>query len=109
MILESRGSVAAASDRHHVQVLTFPELFRLPTVVDLTTAGLAVGVSIGTAYKLVKHGRFPCEVMRLGWRYQVPTMLLMKALGVDSMPVYADDVDKGAAFAQRLGSAERPV
>ena len=79
--------------------LTFPELFELPTVVDLKTAASAVGISIGTAYKLVHAQRFPCRVMRLGWRYQVPTAALMTALGVDSCAVNPDDVRRGAAFA----------
>jgi hypothetical protein len=79
--------------------LTFPELFELPTVVDLRTAASAVGVSIGTAYKLVHAQRFPCQVMRLGWRYQVPTAGLMAALGVSNGAVNPDDVRRGAAFA----------
>lgn len=81
--------------------VTFPELFGLPTVVDLATAANAVGVSIGTAYRLVHRDRFPCVVMRPGWRYRVPTLELMKALGVGSLPVYTDDVELGADFAAR--------
>lgn len=83
-------------------VVTFPELFELPTVVDLCTAGQAVGVSLGTAYKLVQAGRFPCPVLRLGYRYQVPTTGLMKALGIDLVAVDPDDVADGAAFAARV-------
>jgi hypothetical protein len=30
-------------------------------------------------------------------------MSLMKALEIDQMPVYLDDVDEGAAFAGRFG------
>jgi predicted DNA-binding transcriptional regulator AlpA len=101
MTAQPDGLVAPRCDRHHVRVMTFPELFQLPTVIDLTTAGLAVGISVNTAYKLVQQGQFPCKVMRLGSRYQVPTMLLIKALGVDSPPVYLDDVAKGADFAAR--------
>ncbi|WP_285573441.1 helix-turn-helix transcriptional regulator [Actinoallomurus iriomotensis] len=82
--------------------MTFPELFDLPTIVDLCTAGKAVGVSLGTAYKLVQAGRFPCPVMRLGHRYQVPTAGLMKALGIELVAVDPDDVADGAAFAARV-------
>jgi hypothetical protein len=80
--------------------LTFPELFDLPTVVDLRTAARAVGVSISTAYKLVHAQRFPCPVMRLGWRYKVSTAGLLKALEIDGPGVYLDDVHRGATFAR---------
>jgi hypothetical protein len=82
--------------------LTFPELFDLPTVVDLRTAARAVGISINTAYKLVHAQRFPCPVMRLGWRYQVSTAGLLKALGIEGPGVYLDDVHRGAAFARNI-------
>ncbi|MFI0483380.1 helix-turn-helix transcriptional regulator [Actinomadura sp. 9N215] len=87
----------------HVIPVTFPELFDLPTVVDLRTAGRALGISIGTAYKLVRRHDFPCPVMRLGHRYQVPTAGLLKALHIDAVPVYGDHVDDGADFAARTG------
>lgn len=83
----------------HARPVTFPELFALPTVVDLTTAGHAVGISVRTAYKLVAADRFPCRVLRLGHRYQVPTLDLMRALGVECPPVYIDDVERGSAWA----------
>ena len=82
--------------------LTFPELFALPTVTDLRTAASAVGVSTNTAYKLVGTGRFPCPVMRLGWRYQVSTTALMKALGIDQPQVRLDDVRRGLEFARDI-------
>ncbi len=82
--------------------LTFPELFELPTVVDLRTAARAVGISINTAYKLVHSQRFPCPVMRLGWRYQVSTAGLLKALGIEGPGVHLDDVQRGANFARRF-------
>jgi excisionase family DNA binding protein len=82
--------------------LTFPELFGLPTVVDLATAARAVGIHVNTAYKLVKRGEFPCTVLRPGYRYRVPTTSLMKALEIEQMPVYLDDADQGAEFAARF-------
>lgn len=91
-----------AGTSRRMRPVTFPELFQLPTVVDLSTAGKAVGVSIGTAYKLVHHGKFPCPVIRLGHRYKVPTTGLMKALGIDLVAVDPQDVAKGSAFAARV-------
>jgi hypothetical protein len=85
----------------HAQAMTFPELFRLPTVVDLATAARAIGVHANTAYRMVAAGRFPSPVMRPGWRYIVPTLPLMEALGIENIPVYIDDVEAGAEFAAR--------
>lgn len=76
--------------------MTFPELFRLPATVDLTTAAAALGIHVNTAYKLVRQGTFPCPVLRMGWRHRVPTRALMRALGIDEIPVRPDDVGLGA-------------
>jgi len=101
----SPGSLPGPSEpgTGSMNVLTFPELFGLPAVVDLATAAHAVGISVKTAYKLVKRGSFPCTVLRPGYRYRVPTMGLMKALEIEQLPVYVDDADQGAAFAGRFG------
>jgi hypothetical protein len=85
-----------------LQTLTFPELFGLPTVIDLATAARAVGIHVNTAYKLVKRGEFPCTVLRPGYRYRVPTIGLMKALEIEQMPIYLDDAAAGADFAARF-------
>jgi len=81
--------------------LTFPELFQLPVTVDLQTAARALGMSTGTAYRLLGYGAFPCPVLRPGHRYRVPTSALMRTLEVESHPVQLDDVDSGAEFAAR--------
>jgi hypothetical protein len=79
--------------------LTFPELFELPGAVNLRTAARAMGFSLGTAYKLVRRGTFPCTVLRPGHRYVVPTAGLLRALEIDSQPIYATDVEEGETFA----------
>jgi hypothetical protein len=83
-------------------MLTFSEAFRLPVSVDLRTAAQAFGMSLGTAYKLVDRGVFPCEVLRPGHRYRVPTASMMRALGIADLPVYAEDLEAGAEFATRF-------
>lgn len=88
--------------RRRVRVLTFPELFDLPVVVNVPTAGRALGMGVNKAYRLAREGRFPCCVIKHGHRYQVPTRALMRALEIDSLPVSLDDVDRGAGFAARL-------
>jgi helix-turn-helix protein len=84
------------------RALAFPELFELPVVVDMGTAAHALGISRNTAYRLVRHGAFPCAVLRPGWRYRVPTVGLMRSLGIENLPVYLDDVEEGAQFAARF-------
>lgn len=81
--------------------MTFPELFRLPATVDLATAAKALGVHVNTAYKLLRRDAFPCPVLRLGWRYRVPTRALLLALRIEEIPVRLDDVVAGADFAAR--------
>jgi hypothetical protein len=83
--------------------MTFPELFQLPATVDLATASLALGIHVNTAYKLVRYGRFPCPILRPGWRYRVPTNGLLRALQIDETPVRLDDVTNGADFAAQYG------
>jgi Helix-turn-helix domain len=83
------------------QPLTFPELFGLPTAVDLATAARAIGIHLNTAYRLVKRGEFPCAVLRPGYRYRIPTTGLMRVLEIEQVPVYIDDADQGAVFAAR--------
>lgn len=79
--------------------MTFPELFQLPATVDLATAAHALGVHVNTAYKLVRRDAFPCRVLRLGWRYRVPTRALMRAIGIEEIPIRLGDVNRGAEFA----------
>ncbi|GGP36775.1 DNA-binding protein [Streptomyces abikoensis] len=76
--------------------LTFPEIFALPVTTNLRTAAAAFGISMSTAYRLAGRGSFPCELLRPGHRYLVPTAPLMRALGIEERPVYADDLAAGA-------------
>ena len=59
------------------------DLHRLPSVVDITTAGKALGLSRTRAYELAKRGEFPCRVIRIGETYRVPTPELLKLLGIE--------------------------
>ncbi|MFF8442792.1 helix-turn-helix domain-containing protein [Streptomyces californicus] len=81
------------------RTLTFAEAFDLPLSVDLRTAARAFAICPATAYRLIRLGRFPCQVMRLGHQYRIPTASLMRALGVENLPVYAADIEAGAEAA----------
>ncbi len=97
------GKLLTVRRRHETAVgtMTFPELFRLPATIDLTTAAKAFGIHVNTAYKLVQHDTFPCPVLRVGWQYRVPTKALLFALHIDEIPIRRDDVVTGADLAAR--------
>lgn len=95
-VTSTRSSSPAAG------TMTFPELFRLPATVDLTTAARALGIHVSTAYQLIQRAAFPCPVLRLGSRHRVPTKALLSTLHIDQVPVHLDDVVNGADFAARF-------
>lgn len=66
--------------------MTPAEVLALPVVVDVPTAGRALGMGSTLAYELAKAGQFPCPVLRLGARlYKVPRAGLLEALGIPDM------------------------
>lgn len=77
--------------------LGFAEALDLPLVVDLRTAARAFGICPATAYKLNRLGAFPCPVLRVGGRYRIPTAYLLRALGIEERPVYADRLEDAPA------------
>ena len=56
------------------------DLHQLPVVVDLVTAAAVLGIGRTTAYELVRTGRWPTPVLRLGHRIRVPTAALRELL-----------------------------
>lgn len=64
--------------------MTDDELRRLPVVVDLPTAAIALGIGRTTAYEMVRTGRWPTPVLRLGYRIRVPTAALRELLGLST-------------------------
>ena len=79
------------------------EVGALPAVVDVETAGRMLGVGRGLAYELVRTGRWPTPVLRLGRSIKIPTAPLLALLGQPSgqPPVSASAVMPQAA--PRLG------
>ena len=60
------------------------ELHELPVVVDLLTAASALGIGRTTAYEMVRTGRWPPPVLRLGSRIRVPTAALRELLSLST-------------------------
>ncbi|MDX6742581.1 DNA-binding protein [Actinocorallia sp. A-T 12471] len=81
--------------------LSFPELFQLPSVLDLRTAALAFGISTSTAYRLNRKNEFPCPVIRVGRHYRVPTAGVFRALCIDELPIYTDDLARGIEYEEK--------
>ncbi|MCG5213115.1 DNA-binding protein [Streptosporangium sp. KLBMP 9127] len=63
--------------------LTSAQIRTLPAVVDLVTAGRALGLGRTKSYQLAKAGSFPCRIIRAGRTYLVPTAELLTLLGLD--------------------------
>ena len=61
--------------------MSLTELGELPTVVDLVTAGKALGLGRTKTYELAQTGDFPCRIIRVGKKYLVPTPELLALLG----------------------------
>lgn len=74
-----------ATDRHSDvvhPVLSREELLRLPPVVDVQTAALALGIGRTCAYELVRTDAWPTPVLRVGRQIRIPTAPLLELLGV---------------------------
>ncbi|PJN27032.1 helix-turn-helix domain-containing protein [Kitasatospora sp. CB02891] len=68
--------------------LSFMEAFDLPVVVNVPTAARALGICLTTAYRLAREDVFPCKILRIGNKYRVPTLELMRAIGMDERAAY---------------------
>jgi helix-turn-helix protein len=77
--------------------LTFAQIADLPVTVDLLTAAHALGIGRTTAYTLARTGEFPCLVLRVGGSYRVPTVGVLRLLGLDGPFAARRDQDSGHA------------
>ena len=62
------------------------ELRALPAVVDVERAAKVLGIGRTAAYQLVREGRWPTPVLRVGRQLRVPTAPLLALLGIDFRP-----------------------
>ena len=74
----------------------------LPAVVDVETAGRLLGVGRGLAYELVRTGRWPTPVLRLGRSIKIPTSPLLALLGQPLGPLPAASSSMLPRTASRL-------
>jgi len=64
-----------------VKPVTITQL-RTSATVDLMTAARARGLGRTKAYELARRDQFPCQVIRIGETYRIPTPGLLELLGV---------------------------
>jgi predicted DNA-binding transcriptional regulator AlpA len=62
--------------------MTRHELLSLPGVVDLKTAAHVLGIGRTAAYELVRTGKWPTPVLRVGRLIKVPTAPLIDLVGI---------------------------
>jgi excisionase family DNA binding protein len=60
--------------------MAVPEAQGLPPVLDVPAAAALLGISRSTAYELVRTGRWPTPVLRLGRLIRVPSAALVQLL-----------------------------
>lgn len=66
-------------------VITDVDPAALPAVIDLAAAARLLGVGRTVAYELVRTGRWPTPVIRVGKLIRVPSAPLLELLGLDSV------------------------
>lgn len=64
--------------------MTATEVRSLPAVVDVVTAAEVLGIGRTVAYELVRTGRFPTPVLRVGRQIKIPTAYLLELLGLST-------------------------
>ena len=62
--------------------LTETDLRSLPPVVDVPTAAAVLGIGKTAAYDLIRSGKWPTPVLRLGKLIRVPSAPLLELLKV---------------------------
>jgi predicted DNA-binding transcriptional regulator AlpA len=62
------------------RVWTAEKIRALGASTDLATAAQIFGLSLATAYRLVKRNAFPVPVIRAGGHYRVPVAPILAAL-----------------------------
>lgn len=61
---------------------TVEQVLALPVTVDLMTTARVLAISRTTAYELVRTGRFPVRLYRVGTRYRCLRSTLLEYLGI---------------------------
>lgn len=80
---------------------TNAELFALPPIIDVPTAGSIFRIGRTNSHQQVREGTFPVRVLRVGRRYRVPTADVIKLLGLENS-------EAGTAIVPALATTDSP-
>jgi excisionase family DNA binding protein len=69
---------------------TVEQVLALPVTVDLMTTARVLGMSRTTAYELVRTGRYPVRLYKVGTRYRCLRSTLLEYLGIPDPLVQKD-------------------
>jgi hypothetical protein len=87
MTVASVGRTAEIGDENAQsdgsKVWTVQAVQGLGMTTDVGTAGSILGIGRSKAYELAKADRFPVRLVRIGRRYLVPVMALLRLLDVE--------------------------
>lgn len=64
--------------------LTAAQLAALPAVIDVYTAAAVLHVGRTAAYELIRTGRWPTPIVRVGHHIRIPTAPLLTLLGLST-------------------------
>jgi integrase len=78
-------------------------------VTDLVTAGKALGIGRSGSYELARAGRFPCQVIRAGRNYRVPTAGLLALLGMPALSPHLPQAPASAGDRPGYEAEEDPA
>jgi len=62
--------------------MTVEQMRNLPPVVDVLTAAAILGIGRTAAYELIRIGKWPTPILRLGKLIRVPSAPLLDLVGV---------------------------
>jgi hypothetical protein len=65
------------------RVWTVQAVRGLGMTTDVETAGSILGIGRSKAYEMAKAGQFPVRLVRIGRRYVVPVVALLRLLDVE--------------------------
>jgi hypothetical protein len=69
----------------------------LPPTLDVMQAAGLMGIGRTIAYRLIRQGRWPTQIVHVGRKIKIPTVPLLEYLGlpvqVDGLPVSTDLAD----------------
>lgn len=81
-------------------------LTNLPPAIDLMTAAALLGIGRTAAYQLVRAGKWPTPVVRLGKLIKIPTAPLLELLGLSQAEAAVVQFQANSSAIARHGAGQ---